>query len=589
VRFIYLISFCLFSLLSAAQQTYHVDSSYSFPQLNQLLEEARQRKDQNTLASIYERMADYEGNILTNYERAIEYYRRSYEYYKLLNQPQKLHQINQAIADIYIDAGLPTDAIEILEKLKLVNIDDKRYRAKVFYDLNRAHKSRGDLDIAANYLRKAISDNQTIQDTALIVEILFDRIQNFELSFELDSALVASFEAFKLNTRLNDFENIARSLFHIGYVNKLKKDFPKAIKYLLKSEEISPNVPYSTTRKFIYKELADVHARTKQHDIAFAYLRKYTMLNDSILTKNKIESYANLALKYGTQDTKSSIAVLTIDKQAADERNKAQRKALYVLGGGLALVLSALYFIIKFYDHRITTTKIITEQKEEINQQQIRELEDNMKMNSMRSVIEGQETERERIAKDLHDSLGGLLSTIKLKFDNVKVKNAAFSGLKEYESAHKLIDTAVEEVRTISRNLQPSSLVNLGLVAAIKDLINRFEGEGYPEIEFQYYEIPSKIDKMIAMSVYRIIQELLNNSLKHAQANEILIQLNADADELVIQYEDDGIGFDENLLTKKGMGLDNIRSRVNFLHGNIVIDSSKGRGISVLIRMKYDA
>lgn len=139
------------------------------------------------------------------------------------------------------------------------------------------------------------------------------------------------------------------------------------------------------------------------------------------------------------------------------------------------IVTLSIYFIVKFYDQRITTTRIITEQKEEINQQHIRELEDSVKMSSMRSVIEGQEIERERIAKDLHDSLGGLLSTIKLQFDYVRSKNQELSAQKEYSKAHALLDTAVEEVRTISRNLQPGSLQNLGLVPAIKDLINRFE------------------------------------------------------------------------------------------------------------------
>jgi signal transduction histidine kinase len=205
----------------------------------------------------------------------------------------------------------------------------------------------------------------------------------------------------------------------------------------------------------------------------------------------------------------------------------------------------------------------------------------------MRSVIEGQEIERERIAKDLHDSLGGLLSTIKLQFDNIGVQKN-ISDTKEFIKGRELLDSAVTEVRSISRNLQPSSLVNMGLVAAIKDLINRFETDGPPEIEFQHYEVPQKMDKMIALSIYRIIQELLTNSLKHARAKEILIQLNADGDEMVIQYEDDGVGFDEKQNSKMGMGLENIHSRVNYLHGSITFDTAQGHGVAVLIRLKYD-
>jgi signal transduction histidine kinase len=379
----------------------------------------------------------------------------------------------------------------------------------------------------------------------------------------------------------------AKGLFHIGYVNKLKKDYPRALKYLEKSLDILPFTPYNELRMMIYKELGDIYQKIGNTKDAYNLLLRYTLLNDSIHNKNKLESFTNLALKYGSKEKQTSIELLKIEKEYEIAKNAAQKRTLYILGIGLFIVLLSIYFIIKFYDQQISTTKIITEQKEEINQRQIRELEDNIKMSSMKSVIEGQEIERERIAKDLHDSLGGLLSTIKLQFDHVSSINHELSGMKEYTKAHQLLDTAVEEVRTISRNLQPGALQNLGLVSAIKDLINRFEGKNYPEIDFQYYEMPEKMDKMISLSIYRIVQELFSNSIKHADANEILIQLNTEEDELVIQYEDDGIGFDQHNLKRKGMGLENIKSRVNYMHGTITIDSKKDQGMAVMIRVKY--
>jgi signal transduction histidine kinase len=313
----------------------------------------------------------------------------------------------------------------------------------------------------------------------------------------------------------------------------------------------------------------------------------YSLLNDSIANKTRYESAANLAIKYGVKEKQTSIELLKIEKEFEIAKNAAQRRTLYLLTIGLFVVLLSIYFIIKFYDQQIKTNKIINAQKEEINQQKIRELEDNIRISSMRSVIEGQEIERERIAKDLHDSLGGLISTIKLQFDQVINKNENISHQKEYKKAYQLLDDAVNEVRTISRNLQPSALNELGLVRAIKDLINRFEGDNVPEIDFQNYNIPEKMDKIVALSVYRIIQELLINSIKHAHASEILIQINSEDDELVIQYEDDGIGFDKNAIKSEGMGLGNIQSRVKYMGGQIHMDSSPGRGLSVFISVKY--
>lgn len=211
-----------------------------------------------------------------------------------------------------------------------------------------------------------------------------------------------------------------------------------------------------------------------------------------------------------------------------------------------------------------------------------------MKISSMQSMIIGQEKERQRIAVDLHDSLGGLLSAVKLQFDNIRSKLNGHFHADQYQHATRLLDTAVEEVRNISRNLQPGALRELGLVSALKDLINRFEGEAYPDIFFQYYNIDEKLDDMTALSIYRIIQELINNSIKHAGADEILIQLTTEGDDIVIEYEDDGKGFDpEKLVTRKGMGVENIQSRINYLKGSLSFNSRENEGVSYLIRIPY--
>ncbi len=586
---IFLIIFCWFAVCNSIICQFNKDSVYSYAELQKILELARTNNDQKTLADVYIKLAEYEGDVFAEYEKSFEYYRRALEYFKIARDSNGIYETNHAIARRYIDAGFYNESVTILQNLVTVYSSKNQMLslAWVYFDLNQAFKARSDIEKSNEYLKKATELNLIFKDTVLGVKLLFDKIQNFEIEMELDSALVNAFQAFTISSEKGDKDMTAKSLYHIGFINKLQKNYPRAIKYLSECESIFPFQPYSGFRKIIYNEMAEVYSLAGEDKWAYRYLKRYTELNDSILNKNRLESFTNLALKYGTKDIKSNIELLKIEKEYADERNKAQRRTLYILAIGLIIVIVSIYFIVKFYDQRISTTRIITEQKEEINHQKIRELEDNMKMNSMRSVIEGQEIERERIAKDLHDSLGGLLSTIKLQFDNVRSKKKELSELKDYNQAHQLLDTAVEEVRTISRNLQPGSLHDLGIISAIKDLINRFEGENYPDIDFQHYEMPEKMDKMISLSVYRIIQELVTNSLKHAKAKEILIQLNTEDDELVIQYEDDGIGFDQHNLKRKGMGLENIKSRVNYMHGSITMDSSQDDGMSVLIRVKY--
>ncbi len=585
---IYLHILLLFVWLPCLSQV-NIDSSYSLVQLEDFLEQARENQSHQELADTYFLLADYEESINSDFQKSFEYYTRSLDYYKIGNNIEQIHKIKKRIAERYLISDLYTEAINIYEELLNYYRGDEhlRERTYLFSDLSKVYRKQGDLEKEYFYLNKSLELNKVLQDTLLEVEFLFDKIQNYETLSELDSAIVLSFTAFRLSKQIEHRENISLSLFHIADLNRKKRRFKRAIKYFKQSENYLSSKPYNESRLNLYRELSKCYHQLNQYDTAYVYSVLYATLNDSILNQGRQESMNNLTIKYETRETKNEIKLLEQEKKYSEQTNKQQRRALYVLTGGLVLVLLLMYYFIRFYSQKIKAGNIINLQKEEINQRKIRELEDEMKINSMQSMIEGQEIERERIAKDLHDSLGGMLSSIKLQFESAKYKDKAITKSKDYNRATNMLDNAVNEVRNISRNLQPSSLKELGLVPAIKDLINRFESDIYPDIDLQCYNIPKHLDKMISLSIYRIIQEMLHNTIKHANASEILIQINREGDELVIHFEDDGVGFDINNLRKRGMGLENIESRVNYLKGTLSIDSEIGKGSSFVIHVKY--
>ncbi|MBK6362082.1 MAG: sensor histidine kinase [Saprospiraceae bacterium] len=584
-----IIPFLFFFLTTCVTAQIDLKKKYTFEELNEILENARLNKDQKTLSTVYFLLAEYEANVFANYDKSLEYYSRAKQYFQILGDSFNVSKTQHFIGKKYMKTGFYEESASILNGLLNSPYAEKypNNKAWILFELAEISKLKGDQYSALELMEKSKSVNQFYKDTLLEAKYHLGKIDSYILLNEKDSALISALKAFKVSNEIKNMDLLSESLFYIGFINKLKGQYNNAIKYLLKAETFLPAKDYDNNRKKIYEELANVFEASNNYKLALVYKNKYTTLNDSILNQARIESISNLALKYGTREKESNIKLLEIDKQYAELRNKQQRRALYFLAGSLFLALGFLYFLKRFYDQRITSSNIINQQREEINQRKIKELEDDIKITSMHSVIEGQEIERERIAKELHDSLGGLLSTIKLQIDKTKMSNKD-NNVESYGRAHHLIDAAVEEVRTISRNLQPVSLKKLGLVAAIKDLINRFEGENTPEIYFQYYDVPAQMDKMLSLTVYRIIQELLTNSFKHAKAKEILIQLNSEEDAFVIQYEDDGVGFELDEPTKKGMGLENIKSRVNYLHGSLSIDTHPGSGLSVLIRLKYD-
>lgn len=551
------------------------------------LQTARESKSNEEIADIYFKIGEYYQYKSLNLDKAFENYVNARQYYLREDDLDNVKFIDGFVADRYINLGLLQEGIDIYKDLAeyYEKQGDSKAAANALYKLSKAYRLRGDGETNLDYLLQAEQMNQQNPDTSLIANIKLDKIESYINLNEKDSALIVAANVVEIAGQINDDKAMSKALYFVGFINYLKKKNDIAIKYLLKSLELIPNIAYSTDKRAIYKLLSIIYESNKDTGNALKYFKLYSELNDSILNQDRLSIVNELAIRYGVNEKQKELANVQAEKESIFQKTVLQSRALYFVGVIFLLLLGFMYYLIRFYMHKIQTENIINGQQHEIDQQKIRELEDKIKINSMQAMIVGEEKERERIAKDLHDSLGGLLSTVKLQFDNFKTKLNGHQSMDQYNKAANLLDTAVEEVRSISRNLQPSALKRYGLVQALQDLINRLDQEGMPEIFFQHYDVPEKIDELVSISVFRVIQELLNNSIKYAKATEILIQINGDGEELTLQYEDDGIGFDKENLPKKGMGLENIYSRINYLKGNIVYDSRPGEGVYVMARV----
>tara|TARA_R110002073_G_scaffold57778_4_gene146733 strand:+ start:150003 stop:151862 length:1860 start_codon:yes stop_codon:yes gene_type:complete len=187
------------------------------------------------------------------------------------------------------------------------------------------------------------------------------------------------------------------------------------------------------------------------------------------------------------------------------------------------------------------------------------------------AFIDGQEKERERIGKELHDNVGSRLGNFKRLFSK-KYSN---------EKMNNVIDQICNDVRELSHQITPSEIKLVGLPGAIIDLVTRNSDEQLT-IEFNCYEFPEKVDENIASNLYRVVQESLNNIIKHAEANSVDVQLIGHKDYLTLSIEDDGKGFNNSKILS-GMGLQNMKSRVEQLKGNFLLDSTLNKGTSILI------
>jgi PAS domain S-box-containing protein len=204
------------------------------------------------------------------------------------------------------------------------------------------------------------------------------------------------------------------------------------------------------------------------------------------------------------------------------------------------------------------------------------------------TIIKTQEEERNRVASDLHDSIGQQISALKFYFDSIqkqkddKLRNAL---LKKTEA---LIDNVADEIRNICFQLMPRSVEKFGIVQSIKQLADLIHFSTGIKFDMKLDETEVKINNNIAMSVYRVIQEFVNNSIKHSKCKNILIDLNFKPKVLTLRMTDDGVGFVNGPNLKKGNGLDNINLRVKYLQGDIEFHSEKNKGVELNISIPLE-
>jgi signal transduction histidine kinase len=221
----------------------------------------------------------------------------------------------------------------------------------------------------------------------------------------------------------------------------------------------------------------------------------------------------------------------------------------------------------------------------------MKDISDELQLNQimLRTIVNTQEKERERLSRDIHDDLGQQLSALKFHLsafrnytENVKAREILI------ESENILIDL-MASVRAICFDLMPKSLEKNDLKSAVSELVRKMEAMHHLNINFHCFSIPDDICEETNVSVYRIIQEFLNNSMRHGKSRKIEVIFNTQGDDFFIQLSDDGIGFDlTDLNMRRGNGLDNIESRVKAFKGSVIFTSNPGQGTKYEIRLPYE-
>ena len=297
-----------------------------------------------------------------------------------------------------------------------------------------------------------------------------------------------------------------------------------------------------------------------------------TQLNDidrqlaSERSRSRIDS---LEILHQTEAQETEI----LEQQLELSRKTTQRNLILALAVVLCIGLLAIW-------QRMRGNRRLAEQRAVIQRQRIAALETENKLIAMDAMIAGQEQERKRVAKDLHDGLGGLLSSVRIRFE--ALIRGSQKDVGQVTDVTSLLEDASDEVRRIAHDMMPKALSTGGLHDAVEDLGNTLQQAHGIDASVVVIDLPEDMDERLEITLYRILQESVANIVKHAEATQVIIQLSGHGDHIMLDVEDNGKGFDLSG-SSDGLGLKSLRSRVDYLQGQIDIDTAPGEGTSISI------
>ncbi|WP_394906886.1 ATP-binding protein [uncultured Mesonia sp.] len=376
----------------------------------------------------------------------------------------------------------------------------------------------------------------------------------------------------------NEHELLVNNL--INYANSYEKEkkFKLALNYINQAKEVPISTNVDLYHKVINAKLARYHYELGNYKTALDYMYKSEQLRRKINYEKQKIAIADLQEKYEAEKKEKENIVL---KHDIEKKKKVQQ----LLWAGIisALVIGSLIVFLILKNAR--KKRELIRKEEQLKQKQIeKELKD-QELNSIDTLIEGQEKERQRLAENLHDNLGATLAALKINLMQLQKPDANFKQ-QALQNGVELINDAYEKVRGMAHEKSTGVIAKKGLLPAIKKLANQFSTQDLA-ISVEDFGLDNRLDNSLEIRIYRIIQELLTNIIKHAKASQATISLTNHDSSLNIIVEDNGIGLPKNFKfsNQTGIGLGSIEKRVENLMGTIEIDSNPQRGTSIIINI----
>ncbi|MFM8913476.1 MAG: tetratricopeptide repeat protein, partial [Flammeovirgaceae bacterium] len=542
-------------------------------------------------ANNLERLAACLGNVgssyqyLENYEKAIEYTLLAVELAEKQNDTRKLSVAYGNLGNVYRILRQYPLAKDYAEKaLALARETGNPYQiCAALLSLGTIKSFTQQFNESIAHLTEAQEISRKLNDQYSLMGSLLNLGNAHLLSGNYPPLEKIYRESLILARTLGDPEGVILSYRGLASYFLFTKDLKKAREFSELSLQQSLSHQYIRNTGEAYLLLSKVALLEGKYKEAQVFQFKTDSIQEVIFDQEKTKNIERLEVQFRMREKEEA---LIREQQASDLKSVTIRKnQLWILV--LVVALAAMAITAWLLMRAANARKKVIEKENELNHIKIHQLESEKQLMASQAVIKGQEQERGRLAKDLHDGLGGMLSGIKFSLANMKsnVVLDADNAL-QFERSLDMLDQSISELRRVAHNMMPEVLVKFGLDEALRSYCDALNQANIFKLSYQRVGEPRRFDSNTEIIAYRIVQELLNNTVKHAKASQVLVQFAITASDLSITVEDNGVGFDtQSLNESRGAGWANIRSRVNFLNGKLDVQSSSGNGTSVHITL----
>ena len=532
------------------------------------LEKALTLKDEELEARVYGAIGNIH-NVTGNYHEALTFYLKALAMFELQENEERVRSLLGNIGTLYYSLLNLNQAEKYflqLEKESL-KVDDRYNLGRAYDGLSGIALKRNDFDTSLRYsVTAAEIFHESNQKSAEAIALQGIAMVYYTHHKDYDKAREYALQALALTKEIGYQSYIAGSLNILSNIYYNEKEYEKCLEAA--REAIMADTTDANVTSNLYANMVRAGIYLNHTDETLLYFDKYRALIDDRSTREFELSMAELEKKYLSE--KKELRISTLEKE----------RKLY------GIILSTAVFILLLLLIILFLRQVSIRNKKELAEQKVIQLMQEKQIVATQAVLEGETAERSRLARDLHDGLGGMLSAVKLNLYDMKQDVIVEAeDVLRFNKVMEMLDKSMQELRRVAHNMMPESLSRYGLKVALEDFCRSFSN-----ISFHFFGEEQRINQKIENTLYRSVFELINNAVKHAQAEHINVQVIQQADRISTTVQDNGNGFDIQRTTQ-GAGLQNVRNRINSVGGTVEIHSVKEQGteITIEINLNHDS